>query len=85
MKRGIYCIEWEDACSWDGFYDKDYEYNAVICKTVGHLLKHNKEVILLCGMSFNDRTQKHIHLIPRKSIKKITYLWESSLSIEGVK
>ncbi len=76
MKKGIYCIEWEDACSSSDIYDEEGDYTLIHCKTVGHLVKYTKKTILLCGMIFDDRIQKHIHIIPRKSIKRITRLVE---------
>jgi len=70
-------VEWEDACSNSGYYNKekpDEEHKAVICKTVGYLKRKNKKHILLVQEYFSDGESRHVHTIPRKSVNGINYL-----------
>ena len=83
MKESIVCVEWEDASYNQGYYDKrcPEDFVQVKTRTVGHLVKRSAKEVLLSvdrfyspsGKVENDR---HITTIPRKMIKKITYLRE---------
>jgi len=75
----IVCVEWEDACSNSGYYDKDHpeKFAPVMCRTVGHLIKRNKESVIVACEAFEDGGKREIHTVPRKMVKKITYLTEA--------
>ena len=76
MKERIVCIEWDDASSNSGYYDKDHpeKFNPVRCKTVGYLISKNKKAVVVAGEFFEDGDKRHIHTIPKKMIHKITEL-----------
>jgi len=70
-------VQWEDACSNSGYYRKDKpdeEHKATICKTVGYLKRKNQKHIILVTEYFDDGESRHVHTIPRKVVKGITYL-----------
>ena len=77
-KNKIVSIEWEDASYNQGYWDvKDPEnFNVIHNNTVGHLIKINKEVVITSTDRWRapDDCHRHISTIPRKMIKKITYL-----------
>ncbi len=76
----IVCIEWDDAGFNSGYYDKNNKdiHTSIIVRTVGHLIKKNKAVIIVAtdrykyGESSGD--ERHISTIPRKMIRSISYL-----------
>ncbi len=71
-------IEWEDACremDFDG--DPELLTDAGVClnRTIGYLLRLNKrEVRLATDATDADNTVRWPYAIPRKMVKKITYL-----------
>jgi hypothetical protein len=70
-------VEWSDACSNSGYLDKEHwetTHKPVRCKTVGHLFKKSREVVILCGEKFEDGEKRHIHTIPRKMVVNIREL-----------
>ena len=79
--KKIVCVEWDDASFNSGYYDKDNkgQHNPIIVKSVGHLVKKNKSVIIIATDSHQyasgeERDERHISTIPKKMIRKITYL-----------
>ncbi len=76
----IVCIEWDDAGFNSGYYDKNNKdiHTPIIVRTVGHLIKKNKSVIIVStdrykyGESSSD--ERHISTIPRKMVRSISYL-----------
>jgi len=80
MKEKIICVDWEDAAYNSGYYDKKNpeDFEPVLTKTVGHLVKRTKKAIILSqdrfyrGKKIDD--DRHIGIIPIKMIKKITEL-----------
>uniref|UniRef100_A0A6M3KVG4 Uncharacterized protein n=1 Tax=viral metagenome TaxID=1070528 RepID=A0A6M3KVG4_9ZZZZ len=76
MKDRIVLVEWDDACSNSGYYDKDHpeKFNPVRCKTVGHLITKDRKSVVISGEVFDDGDRRHIHTIPRKMVVKITEL-----------
>ena len=81
MKDKIVCIEWEDAASNSGYYDKKSpeRFKPVKTRTVGHFIKKTKVAIIVSQERFYDDKGKpdddrHIVTIPRKMIKSIKYL-----------
>ena len=76
----IVCIEWDDAGFNSGYYDKNNKdiHTPIIVRTVGHLIKKNKSVIIVAtdrykyGESSSD--ERHISTIPRKMVRSISYL-----------
>ena len=69
-------VNWTDACSTNGYYDKDHpeKNDPVICKTVGHLISKNKKAVVLASEYFDDGDKRHIHTIPRKMVNSIREL-----------
>ena len=83
MKEKIVCVEWDDASFNQGYYDKKSpeDFRQVRTRTVGHLIKKSsKEVLVSIDRFYNPagklENDRHITTIPRKMIKKITYLKE---------
>jgi len=82
--KKIVCVEWDDAGFNSGYYDKDNKdiHNPIIVKTVGHLIEKNKSVIIVATDRFQyagqSEDQRHISTIPKKMIRRITYLEESN-------
>ena len=83
MKEKIVCVEWDDASFNSGYYDKKTpeDFRQVKTKTVGHLVKRSaKEVLLAVDRFYKPDgkldSERHITTIPRKMIRKITYLKE---------
>ena len=76
MKERIVCVEWDDASSNSGYYNKDHpeKFNPVRCKTVGHLISKNKKAVVICSDAFEDGDKRGIHTIPKKMIVRITEL-----------
>ena len=81
MKERIICIEWDDASSNSGYYDKKYpeRFTPVKTKTVGHLIKKDKVAVVVSQERFYDENNKpeddrHIVTIPSRMIRKITEL-----------
>lgn len=72
------CVEWEDAVTTSGYFDpKDPKDGSLCkCKTVGWLARKNKDTIVMITNMFEDGELRHTHTIPRKTVKKITYLEE---------
>ena len=78
-KKKLVCVDWEDASSNTGYYDKEKpdKVTTVNCKTVGYLLNKHKKVIRLGVEQFEDGDFRHIHCIPKGMVRKITYLTEA--------
>ena len=83
MKEKMVCIDWEDAAYNSGYYDKKTpeEFIPVHTISVGHLVKTTTKAIILSQDRFYDgkgkpEDDRHIGVIPKKMIKKITYLKE---------
>ncbi len=82
-KEKVVCIEWEDASYNSGYYDKKSpdDFTPVRTKTVGHLVKVTPKALIVCQDRFYDSKGKpnddrHIGVIPKKMIKKVSYLKE---------
>ncbi len=78
MQEKILCVEWEDAGYNSGYYDKKRpeEFEPVLTKTVGHLVRRTKRAIILSTDRFYDTKGKrdddrHISIIPKKMIKTV--------------
>ena len=80
IRERIVCIEWEDAAYNSGYYDKKTpeDYEPVLTRTVGHLVKKTKKAIIVSQDRFyngekidNDR---HLGIIPKKMIRRVSYL-----------
>jgi len=81
MKDRIVCIEWDDASFSSGYYDKNDRniHEPLVVKTVGHLIKRNKTVVIVATDRYKyaggqEGDERHISTIPKKMIKKVTYL-----------
>ena len=79
MKEKILCVEWDDAAYVSGYYDKKDttgDFEPSFTRSVGHLVKRDKKVILLSQDRFYDKGNKitndrHITIIPKKMIRRI--------------
>ena len=83
MKERIVCIEWHDASFNQDYYDKRTpgRFEPIRTRTVGHLVKRSAKAVLVSTDRFYDSNGKidsdrHITTIPRKMIKRISYLKE---------
>lgn len=83
MKEKIVCVEWEDAGFYRGSYDRDDPdfFIPVATKSVGHLIKSDKKRVIISMQRFygadgESNDERYLNIIPRKMIKKITYLKE---------
>ena len=83
MKDKIVCVEWEDASSNSGFYDKrrPEDFEPVLTKTVGYFIKKTKKGIIVSQERFYDSKGKpnddrHIVTIPKKMIRRVAPLKE---------
>jgi len=80
MREKIVCVEWEDSTFSTGYYDeKDPErFAPVLTRTVGYLLEKSKKAVLVSqDRYYRDGKlddERYISTIPKKMIKKITYL-----------
>ena len=79
-KRKMVYIEWEDASSNNGYYDKKDPPKTVMCRTIGFLAEHNKGRVVLTSELFVDGDARHIHTIPRKMVKRIVQLEEREIA-----
>jgi len=76
----IVCIEWDDAGFNSGYYDKNNKdiHTPIIVRTVGHLIKKNKSVIIVSTDRYKygegSSDERHISTIPRKMVRSISYL-----------
>lgn len=82
-KEQVVCIEWDDASSHSGFYDKrrPEDFEPVRVKTVGHWIKRTKRAVIVSQERFYNSKGKrdddrHIIVIPKKMIRRIVYLKE---------
>lgn len=81
-KEKVVCVEWEDAVYNSGYYDKKTpeDFQPVLTKTVGHLVKRTAKSIIISQDRFYKNNKidddRHIGIIPKKMIKKITILKE---------
>ena len=83
MKERIVCVDWYDASFNDGYYDRKNPSNfaQVHTRSVGHLVtSKGKDIIIstdrfYCSENHLD-SERHISTIPKKMVKKITYLKE---------
>jgi len=77
-KKKIVCIDWEDAASNSGYYNKDKpkETTTVNARTVGFLMENNRKVVKICAEGFEDGEFRHVHAIPKGMVRKITILSE---------
>ena len=75
-KKKVVIVEWEDASSTNGYYDKEHPEKAttVQARTVGFLVERGRKVVKVCGESFEDGDFRHVHSIPRGMVRKITEL-----------
>ena len=69
-------IEWEDAMHYTGYYDKNDSstYQTDCCRTIGYLVKKNRQIVSLISDSFDYNRERTVTTIPRRMVKKITYL-----------
>uniref|UniRef100_A0A6M3J9S5 Uncharacterized protein n=1 Tax=viral metagenome TaxID=1070528 RepID=A0A6M3J9S5_9ZZZZ len=81
MKERIVCIEWEDAAYNSGYYDKKSpeDFTPITTRTVGHLVRRTPKSLIVAQDRFykpdgKPEDDRHIGIIPRKMIKKITEL-----------
>lgn len=78
--KKIVCVEWDDAGFNSGYYDEDNKdiHTPIIVKTVGHLIKRTKAVVIVATDTYqyakSDGDSRYISTIPRKMVKKISYL-----------
>ncbi len=79
------CVEWDDAASNSGYYDKrrPEDFETVFVKTLGHLIKKTKKSVIVSMERFYDDKGKrsddrHISTIPKKMVRKIISLGEVS-------
>ena len=80
-KEKIVCVEWEDAAFNSGYYDKrrPEDFTPVLTRTVGYLVKRTAKSVLVSQDRFykdNGKIddERHIGIIPKKMIKRITEL-----------
>lgn len=79
-KERFVCVEWDDACSTDGYYDEEDKkrFNPMPSQTVGHLIRKDRQKVLVASEKFfiSDGTtdKRKIQTIPRKMVKRIRYL-----------
>lgn len=77
-KERFVCVEWDDASYNSGYFSRDNrEQNEPLpCKTVGHLVKANRKVVVVATDRFGDRDDdlRHTSTIPRKMVTKIRHL-----------
>ena len=78
-KKKVVCVDWEDATSNNGYYDKDHpeKTTTISAKTVGFLVERTRKVVKVCGENFEDGDLRHIHSIPKGMVRKITILSEA--------
>ena len=81
MKEKIVCVEWEDACSNSGYYDKrrPEDFEPVLARTVGHFITRTKSAVIVAQERFYDNkgkpeSERHIITIPKKMIRKVMEL-----------
>ena len=78
--KKIVCVEWDDAGFNSGYYDADNKdmTSPIIVRTVGHLLQKNKSVVVVATDDYKyasqAKDQRHISTIPKKMVRKISYL-----------
>lgn len=74
--KKIVCVEWEDAASTNGYYDKEHpeKSSTAPARTVGFLVENNRSVVKVCGESFSDGDFRHVHSIPKGMVRNITVL-----------
>ncbi len=84
VREKIVCIEWMDAVSNPGSYDKDepHRFAQMRTRTVGHLVKSTPQEIIVSQDRFYTYKNKidgdrHITTIPKKMIRKVVLLKES--------
>ena len=79
-KERFVCIEWEDASYTTGYYDPDdpKRFNPISSQTVGHLIKKDRQKILVGTEKFflSDGTidDRKIQTNHRKMVMRIRYL-----------
>lgn len=80
MREKIVCIEWDDAVSNSGTYDKGdpVRFAQVRTRTVGHLIKSTSQEVIVSQDRFYYKGKidgdRHTSTIPRKMIKRIIEL-----------
>jgi len=78
--KKIVCVEWDDAGFNSGYYDEDNRdiSTPIVVKTVGHLIKRNKSVVIVATDGYTYASQggdyRHISTIPKKMVRRITLL-----------
>ena len=72
----IVAVHWIDACTNSGYYDKEHpeRFDPIHCVTVGHLVRKNRNDVVVASESFSDGDRRHIHTIPRGMVSKVVYL-----------
>ena len=79
FKEKLVCVEWDDASYDSGYYDEEdtKKLEPISVKTIGHLVKSDKKVIVLAMDSINrgdSSDMRHTSTIPKKMITKTRYL-----------
>jgi len=88
MKEKIVCIEWDDAGFNSGYYDKNDKnlHHPIIVRTVGHLIMNSKSVVIVATDRYmyigQVPDERHISTIPKKMVRKITYLVSAGSVVE---
>lgn len=68
-------IEWVDAISYSNMWvARDSKESLALCRSVGYLVKKNKEKVVIAQSSASDGDVMNKFVIPRGCIKKITEL-----------
>ena len=69
-------IEWEDAVHYSGYYNKNdpSTYQTDCCRTVGYLIKKNRQIVSLTSDAFDYDLERNVTTIPRRVVKRILYL-----------
>jgi len=78
LKERIVCVEWDDASSNSGYYDRKSpeRFEPVRCHTVGHFIKRTKKAVIVSQERFYDdkgkiEDDRRIVTIPKKMIIKV--------------
>ena len=77
MKKKMVWVEWEDAAFASGYYDKNKpkEYEPVLTKSVGFVIKNTPKTIVISHDRFYYEgkldDERHITIIPKRMVKRI--------------
>ena len=74
--KKIVCVEWEDACRHNGYYEpaQDADYSTIHCRTVGFLVKRTRKEVKICEDYFEDGRMRDVHSIPKGMVHKVIVL-----------